>query len=747
MYWSSARIAAAFALAFAVFCREALSSEIPQGADERWSARFFPDAPIGEVYAVTYVGSDLYVTGIATVGPGTRELARWDGHAWTSILDVGWGGIHSFAVLGDDLYAAGSFNAFGGPEEELIARWDGSAWWPLGSGLDDFAYDLHVWKGELYACGAFEHAGGVAANHVAKWDGNAWSAVGEGLPVGPFEWVTRLESTATTLYAISMGKVAAWNGESWSFLEPQNPGYVSNLAVLGDDLYAAGHDGEGPFQDDDRPLLVRWNGTQWIDESDGLSPEPDYWIHDLEVVGTTLYVAENLYDNAYSTYTPRLRSFDGQTWSLVSDKFTEKIGPLTTDGNTLLVAGDFHAVGSVAAPRLAKWNGIRWRGIGYSGGLAPSGWVETLSAHDGELYAGGRFRTVADVAAYGIAKWNGTSWSAMEGGTDGNVLCMLWDGDDLYAGGGFTRAGNASANGIARWNGTSWSALGEGLESFYGGSVLALAKWKGDLYAGGAFTRAGGERADYIAKWDGENWTEPGGGLNHVPIALAATDDALYLAGDFDLGENVLKRWDGASFTNVEGLEGSVTALAAYDDKLVVAGSLQKTGDVVSPGLVFWDESQFVAWPVPLPEYSSVNAMAVSGSDLFVAGNQVGERFVARWDGQQWTSFGTFEEVPFALAAVDGNLFLGGYISEAGGKLSHNLARYRFADSFEICGDTTGDEIVTSSDALGVLRAAVGTVACSLLVCDFNGDQEITASDALATLQAAVGLPVSGLCS
>ena len=47
-----------------------------------------------------------------------------------------------------------------------------------------------------------------------------------------------------------------------------------------------------------------------------------------------------------------------------------------------------------------------------------------------------------------------------------------------------------------------------------------------------------------------------------------------------------------------------------------------------------------------------------------------------------------------------------------------------------------------TSDALFVLRTAVGTAQCSLVVCDVNGSADINTSDALAVLRAAVGQPV-----
>lgn len=62
------------------------------------------------------------------------------------------------------------------------------------------------------------------------------------------------------------------------------------------------------------------------------------------------------------------------------------------------------------------------------------------------------------------------------------------------------------------------------------------------------------------------------------------------------------------------------------------------------------------------------------------------------------------------------------------------------------CGDANADGRLTASDALHVLRVAVGIGACAPQVCDFNGSGEISASDALQVLRAAVGDPVIPKC-
>jgi TolB protein len=53
---------------------------------------------------------------------------------------------------------------------------------------------------------------------------------------------------------------------------------------------------------------------------------------------------------------------------------------------------------------------------------------------------------------------------------------------------------------------------------------------------------------------------------------------------------------------------------------------------------------------------------------------------------------------------------------------------------------------ITASDALVVLRAAVGSATCDACVCDVNDSGGVTASDALIVLRRAIGLSVELLC-
>jgi len=52
----------------------------------------------------------------------------------------------------------------------------------------------------------------------------------------------------------------------------------------------------------------------------------------------------------------------------------------------------------------------------------------------------------------------------------------------------------------------------------------------------------------------------------------------------------------------------------------------------------------------------------------------------------------------------------------------------------------------TATDALAVLRSAVGQKTCQACVCDVDGSGSVVASDALITLKIAVGQPIGLAC-
>ena len=129
-----------------------------------------------------------------------------------------------------------------------------------------------------------------------------------------------------------------------------------------------------------------------------------------------------------------------------------------------------------------------------------------------------------------------------------------------------------AVNRVARWDGSAWSALsgpsGTGVDS----SVIALAVFDDGtgpaLYAGGWFSTAGGVTVNRVARWDGSAWSALSGpsgtGVDGSVSALAVFDDgcgpALYAGGYFDTAGGVtvnhVARWDGSAWSALSGPRG-----------------------------------------------------------------------------------------------------------------------------------------------------------------------------------------------
>lgn len=62
------------------------------------------------------------------------------------------------------------------------------------------------------------------------------------------------------------------------------------------------------------------------------------------------------------------------------------------------------------------------------------------------------------------------------------------------------------------------------------------------------------------------------------------------------------------------------------------------------------------------------------------------------------------------------------------------------------CGDYNGDGLILASDALDILRAAIGLLICPNCVCDLDNNGIQGASDALRTLRKAVGQDIPLSC-
>ena len=294
-------------------------------------------------------------------------------------------------------------------------------------------------------------------------------------------------------------------------------------------------------------------------------------------------------------------------------------------------------------------------------------------------------------------------------GMDGLVdaLCVFDNatGQPLYAGGFFTSAGGLPANKIAKRDGQTWSALGDGMLGFYPNSLVrveALDVFDDGtgpaLYAGGAFEFAGGVRTTGIARWDGKSWSGLDGGLGWVN-ALCVFDDgagpALYAGG-------YIRESYGASNRPLSGI-------AKWDGRIwsPLGLGIGGRGYASGPGVV------------ALAVFDDGTGPALyAGGEFTLAGGAPANN-IAKWDGRGWWPLGQgltgYVAYVNALAIYDDGtgpaLYVGGGFTYAGGQPANSIARWNGVTWSPVAQGTVG--VV---DALAVF--ADGTSRDSWLYAD-----------------------------
>ena len=381
----------------------------------------------------------------------------------------------------------------------------------------------------------------------------------------------------------------------------------------------------------------------------------------------------------------RIAQWDGSAWSALGTGMDFGVYALAVSGSTLYAGGSFTSAGGTTANRIAQWNGSAWSALG----TGINGTVFALAVSGSTLYAGGGFLSAGGVAdTKYIAQWNGSAWSALGTGMSGTVNALAVSGSILYAGGAFTTADGSAANRIAKWSGSAWSALGSGLNN----TVNALAVSGSTLYVSGSFTSAGGTAADRIAQWSGSAWSALGTGMNGTVNALAVSGTDLYAGGDFTTAggtdANRIAQWDGSAWSALgTGMDLSVLALAVSDGTLYAGGYFSSAGGVAdTKNIAQWNGSAWSALGMGMD--GAVNALAVSGTDLYVGGlfTTAGGNLandIAKWNGSAWSALGSGLNSPvYALAVSGTDLYVGGNFTSAGGQFSP----YAAAVNLSPCG-------------------------------------------------------------
>jgi hypothetical protein len=412
------------------------------------------------VSAMAASSGALYVGGDFTEASGQalRTIARWDGTVWSGLGGAAENAkspgaapktrILALAPAGDGVFVGGQFAAGDGGSAKGIVQWTGSAWQTLGkpqhSSLDGEISAIAVSGADVYIGGLFTRAGNKVVNHIAQFNGSEWFPLGEGMTGQPGAQISvnKLAVAGKTLYASGnfstaggvSANLAKWEGGKWSALRTFTGG-IEALAASGSHVYIS-----------TRGAVYSWDGQTWR----GLGGGTDGIVYNLAVSGNDLYAAGS-FTMVDGIPASRIARWDGNRWSALGAETThDPIMAIEVVDHDLYVAEDRPGRGSV---RILKWNGTSWSDLGgsISGGLGrfPVAAVYDLAFVNGYLYAAGNFAEAGGKRASGIARWDGREWAALGSGVNGQIRAFALSPDGLYAGGAFSMAGGKPSQYLA----------------------------------------------------------------------------------------------------------------------------------------------------------------------------------------------------------------------------------------------------------------------------------------------------------
>ena len=502
--------------------------------------------------------------------------------------------------------------------------------------------------------------------------------------------------------------------------DPNANGIVRALAVSGTDVYVGGDFttlNGSTTRNHLAKIPISGNGT--VDAS--WDPNANSTVNALAVSGTDVYVGGNFTTlNTPAVTRNRLAKIPTSGNGTVDADWNPNVnGPvnaLAVSGSDVYVGGGFSTLnGATARSALAKIP------LSSSTGTVDPDWnpnangtVYALAVSGSDVYVGGNFSTMNGGTAARLflakipAAGDGTVDPSWAPNANNIVYALATSGSDIYAGGELTRANVTTRNRLARLNADG--SLDASWDPNANDSVVELALSGSDLYVGGIFTTLNGSTTrNRLAKipttGDGTVDASWDPNANDQVSALAVSGSDVYVGGIFTtlntpaVTRNHLAKIPTSGDGTVDpswdpNANNRVNALAVSGSDVYVGGifttlntpavtrnrlakiPLSSSSGNVDPS---WD---------PSPNGLGVNALAVSGTDVYAGGSftTIGGQSRNRIAKLSSTGTGAANEIwdpnagiafpgVSALAVSGTDVYVGGNFTTIGGQSRNSIAR------------------------------------------------------------------------
>jgi hypothetical protein len=257
-----------------------------------------------------------------------------------------------------------------------------------------------------------------------------------------------------------------WDGARWSTVpSPNSEYYPDNSSLNGvdgisaSDVWAVGN----AIGDYGRTLTMHWDGAQWNRVTGPPRVQGNNNLNAVEAIATNdVWAVGGGVPNGYPEYsTPIIMRWDGTEWIMRSDISLYGVD-YRLNAIEAVSADDIWAVGTANAQTLI----VHWNGSGWSRVPSPNvgsrnilHGLAVVSAND--VWAVGYYGPAGTGQAL-ILHWNGTEWSVVPGPSAGTDTFLLdvdaLSSTDIWAVGNYLSAG-VTRTLVAHWNGTEWSVV------------------------------------------------------------------------------------------------------------------------------------------------------------------------------------------------------------------------------------------------------------------------------------------------
>ncbi len=216
---------------------------------------------------------------------GFTLIMHWDGSTWSQVASPK-GLLYGVSgVASNDVWAVGVTSTLGGP---LLLHWDGITWTSVQSPMETgFLVGVDaISSNDVWAVGW--SGSSVSNTRTLHWNGSVWAVVSSpNIPSAYNELMAVSASGTNDVWAVGISQGTGiqdpmltltmhWNGSSWVIVPSPNPaptssGYRNSLngvkALSANQAWAVGFYETGEDSPFRRTIVLRWDGTNWNQES------------------------------------------------------------------------------------------------------------------------------------------------------------------------------------------------------------------------------------------------------------------------------------------------------------------------------------------------------------------------------------------------------------------------------------------------------------------------------------------------